>query len=312
MTALQRCGTRCGRPAHDGALCPPCSGQLARNLHTIAALWPDLLDAIGGGLTTRPARPADADMERCTCRHTPEQHRDTPASMPCSRCECPNFREQRSEEVGSVIPTGIDINWKASGIARDAREAVAAWGSECGIAHGTLPQVCDGLAQHIRVLRRTARPAIDAADLRTRIEHAIDPAPPPMTELGHCTRTLDGTECRARLAAPPGRAIIDCPRCGWRYPVHETQQWLLAQADNLLATTTEIHLLGVTLAKKNTIDGTVVLAPIRFKNLQDRITHWVRTGQLAAHGHELPARGGRPRPRYRIGDVRALLDRVHA
>jgi hypothetical protein len=85
-------------------------------------------------------------------------------------------------------------------------------------------------------------------------------------------------------------AEVACRGCGARYDVAARRQWLLAEAEDVLA--------GAALISR-------ALTRLGSEVRVERVRQWASRGQLAAHG--VDANG---RPLYRVGDVIDLLERM--
>lgn len=103
--------------------------------------------------------------------------------------------------------------------------------------------------------------------------------------------------CTAELYATTGKGAVTCRTCETTYDVAERRDWLLAAAEDQLAT-------AATCARAVSWLGQTELTP-------SLIRVWHARGRLTAKGHE-PYHGGndptRTRPLYRVGDV---IDLVH-
>lgn len=97
-------------------------------------------------------------------------------------------------------------------------------------------------------------------------------------------------ECGSDLYGRIDAAEVVCRGCGWRYDVKARREWLLVEAEDVLAN-------AALISRSLTRLGAEVKV--------DRIYKWTERGQLVAHGVD-----ANRRPTYRIGDVLDLLERM--
>lgn len=135
-------------------------------------------------------------------------------------------------------------------------------------------------------------------DLVAQVRQVVDRRPD-RQYLGVCSELLttdvvlgdDGIDrCDADLYAIDGWPTIDCRQCGARHHVEHRRATLLDAVDDQLGTAAEI---ARALAAYGDIDLKV-----------ERLRQWYSRGKIAQYA----PRDGDRWPRYRVGDVRELLD----
>lgn len=113
--------------------------------------------------------------------------------------------------------------------------------------------------------------------------------------LGVCSEPLDDADgepiyCIADLYAVEDRTTVTCRTCGAVHDVAERRRTLLDAVDDQLGTAAEIS---------------NALAAYAEQELRvERVRQWYSRGRIAQY----PPREGERWPRYRVGDVRELLD----
>ncbi|MFJ8818195.1 hypothetical protein [Amycolatopsis thermoflava] len=324
MTASQVCAAGCRRPAQR-ELCDTCVAELVDALRRLAS---------GGVQRTRV--------------HQRHDYSRDPLAVGCPQCEQPTrtpcvdtagnpttVHPARRNRATLVATTRVDTR---SGLYEDLVDTLARkdhTGSESlGVAtkdvdrgvsfHAAAADAKDQLDAAVRYWTRaiasTFRVAPPAATVRTAatwlanhgallaqhpaasemhqhvvslvkfVQRLVDRAPDRIY-LGRCGVEIDRTVCERDLYALPGRAWVQCPACNWWWDVGARREWLLDLAEDQLATPTEISQALSRLGRE------VTPAMIR---------GYAHRGRLTQHPphpwDELE------RPRYRIGDVRDLLD----
>lgn len=132
-------------------------------------------------------------------------------------------------------------------------------------------------------------------DLVEQVRRIVDRRPD-RQYLGMCSEPLmnDGYGqpylCNADLYAIDGRATVDCRACGARHHVEHRRKVLLDAVDDQLGTASEIA------------RALAAYADVELK--VERVRKWYSRGQIAQYA----PRDGERWPRYRVGDVRELLD----
>lgn len=288
------------RPVHDaGKLCPACWADLEHDLTELyTSLWSDLditlagLGRSGGspiGIVVRSAARGVGFDERAGdlkrqlhnalgtwCRVI---HEELPLVVECSLCQT----DQRRHAEG---PEQRLRTWLARPrrLPYDRIDCLAAW-----------------LGIHEREVRRHEAVGElwqEIRDLVAQVRRIVDRRPD-RQYLGVCSELLttdvvlgdDGIDrCDADLYAIDGWPTIDCRQCGARHHVEHRRATLLDAVDDQLGTAAEI---ARALAAYGDIDLKV-----------ERIRKWYSRGQIAQHA----PRDGDRWPRYRVGDVRELLD----
>lgn len=266
----------CGRPITDNAvICHHCGAELRQALLDVRDELAAELDTslarqarigAGGGRTDSPlaygaaASVTIAALRRLLLRWVQVLHVDEarPAAGPvCHACLHPSCRRLRTQ-----------------GLPETALAAMAGW-----------------LAIRVQELRRHPMAATALHEITNAVrdaQHVID-RPADRVYCGPCGRRLDdGTRCTHDLYARPGAALITC-RCGKIWDIRRRRDWLLAEAEDVLGTATEIARAVTTLA------GETIT--------RDRIWKWHSRGRLQARGSSAEGH-----PLYRVGDV---LDLAH-
>ncbi|MET7949232.1 hypothetical protein [Micromonospora sp. NPDC005324] len=160
------------------------------------------------------------------------------------------------------------------------------------------------LAGHLDWLRRQAHAADAYRDFRSAsvIVRSVAAGPTERRWLGQCGADLDDDQrCPADLHARIGARIAVCRACGTRHDVRERRAYLDGLTGDQAYTARQISL-----AYPQIPEGT--------------IRTWAKRGELIAELEALPDGvegplwvhrdpGGRPRPRYVLGEVLALAER---
>lgn len=121
-----------------------------------------------------------------------------------------------------------------------------------------------------------------AATLRRCVDSPATPA-----YAGPCWEEIDDGRCDFELYAAEGAASVRCGGCGTTHDLAARRRWLLAEAQDALATAATIA------AGLSSLDMPVTSSMIR--NYADR-------GRIVAHGSDQQGR-----PMYRVGDVVDVL-----
>jgi hypothetical protein len=200
----------------------------------------------------------------------------------------------RAERGGNEQPLPMDP--QASAAASELRAHLVGWvrlvAEERGWAlpEDTLDAMSRWMLHHVEWLRhhQAGHDAVEelTGDMRTA-QRVID-RPPDRWYAGPCTALMaDGLPCGADMYAQADKGNVGCPDCGAVYDVAKRRAWLLAEAEDTLATTTEVCRALTTLA------GVELTAA--------SIRGYVHRGQLMAHG----IRDGKQT--FRLGDVVVLV-----
>jgi uncharacterized Zn finger protein (UPF0148 family) len=116
-------------------------------------------------------------------------------------------------------------------------------------------------------------------------------APPPLWYAGPCYTDLgDGVVCVEELYARTDDGTVKCPDCKARHDVAGRRQWLLGEADDVLA-----H-ASLVAAALTVLDRRVTASMVR---------NYAARGRITAHGED-----ERGRPLYRVGEVRRVVAEV--
>lgn len=274
----------CGRPVTGASLCTDCTHTLAVDLADIAALHADL-DTI----RTRQTRYRAAAHRTSASRETPLplDHRFTDRTATGSRLE---------DDTRNTVTTWVRL--LADELPPTSRRLPA----------DTVPDCCRWLLarlDRVRVAAWGPELADELGDVADRLRRFCD-RPADRWFAGPCGAVLfpeavdAGLRCTEDLYAGVGDITVTCQVCGAGYAVAERRAWLLDEADDRWETATVI-------ARAVTVWSDYARGENR---LVERISRWAAYGTsdrplLQVRGHRLEH--GRPRPLYRIGDVRELV-----
>lgn len=293
------------RPVHDaGKLCAACWADLEHDLTEVFASLADDLDITlaglgrsGGspiGIVVRSAsrgvgfdeRAGDLARQLHNClggwvRVLFEDELPPPSTVTvCSLCHV----DQRQHAEGPAPRPRDWLTFTAPMYVRDDTADLARW-----------------LAEHEREVRRHEAVGElwhEVHDLVAQVRRIVDRRPD-RQYLGVCSELLttdvvlgdDGIDrCDADLYAIDGWPTVDCRQCGARHHVEHRRATLLDAVDDQLGTAAEI-------ARALAAYGDIELKV-------ERVRKWYSRGQIAQYA---PREGDRW-PRYRVGDVRELLD----
>lgn len=294
------------RPVHDaGKLCPACWADLEHDLSEVFASLADDLDITlaglgrtGGspiGIVVRSAsrgvgfdeRAGDLARQLHNALGTWVRviHEELPPIVECSLCHVDQRRHAEGPEQRPRV-----WHTRPQRLPADRTDYLAAW-----------------LGDHERSVRRHEAVGElwqEVHDLVEQVRRVVDRRPD-RCYLGVCSvhlDTLDGggdahpgfppqpIYCDADLYAIDGDAYVTCRSCGALHHVAERRRVLLDSVDNQLGTGTEI---ARALAAYADLDLSLA-----------RLGMWANRGRIAVH----PPREGERGKRYRVGDVRDLLD----
>ncbi|TDQ01279.1 hypothetical protein [Labedaea rhizosphaerae] len=203
-----RCVTSCGRPSPDAFLCPRCTRLLLIDLLRVPWLMDQLtltmarLDRVPAGAGAGPESGTPLPL-RLTTIQAASTLRYT--LQPWAR----TIAEQR----------GVPLE------CRDTVVALAQW-----------------LAGHIDSVRQSD----EAAQLYDEVRYAIAQVtraidhPPSLFYAGPCDHCGSDLYCGTDDRGHPKAAYLTCRSCGERYEFAKRRAWLLAAAEDRLATATEI------------------------------------------------------------------------
>lgn len=261
----------CGRPVADAYCCGACAGQLEDALRTITGhqgqhTW---------------VTPIGEDLDIALTR--------------LSSISGAGGRVRKRGDVGPLLydprasTARLSLRNTLVGWVRVAHEASEAHGASESLPDDTLPDMARWLLERVERIRHLEAAGEAVRDITKAVEHAtkIVDRPPERWYAGICGADLaDHDWCRADLYAPVKAAVIQCPACGNVWDVQARRDWLLRQAEDVLA-----H--AALIAQALSALGTPV-TPVM-------ITRWVTAGRLLDHG-----RDGAGRVLYRLGDVITL------
>lgn len=300
----------CGRPAH-ATLCPECTSRVVKHLRVLAT---------GGVLRIRvhqkrvhvPAvttpLPVVEVITPATVRIEQEFRTDTRPSLYELLIDTLARRDHTgSDSIGAVTGHSrfeIDFHAKASELKAAIDGLLYTWAVDVAARNGrqldatTVRGAAAWLAKEPKLI--AAHP--DAGKLADQLHKVIRSAwrvvdrDPDAVYLGQCGGVLPGEDgepavCETDMYVPPGLDVVQCRACGAVWEVGYRRDVLLSHVDDQLATPPEIARALSAVGQPVTVD---------------QIYGHVRRGHLTRHPpHALDPRA---RPRYRVGDVRAILD----
>lgn len=298
------------RPVHDGGqLCAACWADLEHDLTEVVASLADDLDITlaglgrsGGspiGIVVRSAsrgigfdeRAGDLarSLHNCLGGWVRVLFEDTcsPAYV-CSIC----LVEQQHHAEGPAPRERFWYLLNAPMGVRDDPADLARWLGEHEReirrheAASELWQEIHDLVEQVRrvVDRRPDRQYLGVCSEPIRTEAVLDEHGQELPEV------LVIERCDADLYAIDGRPTVDCRACGARHHVEHRRKVLLDAVDDQLGTASEIA------------RALAAYADVELK--VERVRKWYSRGQIAQY----PPRDGDRWPRYRVGDVRELID----
>ncbi|RSD26364.1 hypothetical protein [Amycolatopsis eburnea] len=299
----------CGKPARHATLCTECTRQVVTHLRELAT---------GGVLRMRvhqrridvPAvktlLPVAVVVVPAHVRYEQDLRADTRPSLYELLIDTLVRRDHTgSDSIGAVSGAAsfeIDFHAKA-GELKDTIDALIATWARAIAKHGgleltatTVRGAASWLAKHPKLI--AGHP--DAAQLADQLHKVVRSAwavidrDPEKVYLGQCSAPVLVDEqigqCPADIYAPRGRPVVQCRKCGAVWDVAPRRELLLSRVDEQLATPPEI-------ARALSEVGQPVTVNV--------IHGHIHRGHLTRHPpHPLDER---QRPRYRVGDVRALL-----
>lgn len=261
----------CGRPVQDAHACGACAGQLEDALRQITG-WRTATGHVHG---------LDVDLDV--------------ALMRLSRLggtggrtgAVPLLYDPRASTAAAALRTAL-VGW-----VRVAHESSGAHGASEALPADTLSAMAGWLLGRVERLRHLEAAGECVRDITGAVQHAlrIVDRPPDRWYAGMCGAPIDGeviTWCQYDLYAPVGTAVIQCPGCRALWDVQPRRDWLLRQAEDVLA-----H--AALIAQSLSALGTPVTKVM--------ITRWVLDGRLLDHGTDATER-----KLYRLGDV---IDLAH-
>ena len=288
----------CGRPLRDGTFCTTCAYRLDEAIAQVGAYHGLAWDLQVGAsrqdrITRRPGRPDVTDRDQVrqwpgTLRPTAIPYADAPSDAAAALHKVLlHWADLVAEETGLKAraagggPRGPVCRRCAHATCRLIRPPALPPTGPADLAELAVwlrPRV--GWLRHHH-LGQDAADQITAAVRDARI--AVD-RPAERTYVGPCDA------CGADMYVRPGAAAVHCGECGETYAVEARRRWLLAAAEDVLGTTTEIARALTSLS-----------APVT----EDMIRGYVHRGRLLARGRRTA--GGRTVPVYRLGDVLNIL-----
>lgn len=306
---MNLCATGCGKKAH-ATLCPDCTGQVVTHLREIAT---------GGVLRIRvhqrrvhvPAvttpLPVVEVITPATVRYEQDLRTDTRPSLYELLVDTLTRRDHTgSDSIGAVSGASlhqVSFHEKAAELKDVIDTELSTWARDVAALNQvpmparTVRSAAAWLAKHPTLI--AAHP--DAARLHgrlgqlVRMAHRVIDRDPDRIYLGQCGAAVDAaTVCEADIYAQPNTPVVQCRRCGAVWDVAERRDYLLANVDEQLATPPEISRALTALGQPVTVNA---------------IYGYAHRGKLTQHPpHPLDERR---RPRYRVGDVRDILDTLN-
>lgn len=284
----------CGQPLRDATFCTSCAYRLDEYIAQVGAYrglaWDLQVGASRQDSITRPTGRPDI-TDRDDVRQWPGTLRPTAipyADVPSAAARALHIVLRRWADL-VARETGLH-DWKPSGHA----------GPTCARCHHFTCQLIrppvlppPGLGELAVWLRPRVgwlrhHPAGQQAhdEITTAVRdarRAVD-RPASRTYVGPCDR------CGADMYVRHGAAAVVCGECEEAYDVETRRRWLLAAAEDVLGTTTEIARALTSLAQPVT---------------EEMIRGYAHRGRLLARGRRLT--GTRPVPVYRLGDVANII-----
>ncbi len=138
--------------------------------------------------------------------------------------------------------------------------------------------------------RPEAAEALDELDYAARLVVRCIDAPSDRWYAGPCKVG----NCEEDLYGRPGAATIRCKECGSQHDATARRDWLLKQAEDMLATATEVARLATAMRREH-------VTPSQVRGLAHR-------GRIEAKGMDRQQR----HPTYRVGDVLVAIERMAA
>lgn len=299
----------CGQPARHGTLCPDCTTQVVTHLRTLAT---------GGVYRVRvhqkrvpvPAVLDDAGevVTAATVRVVQEFRTDSRPSLYELLIDTLVRRDHTgSDSIGAVSGAAsyeIDFHAKAAELKDQIDGLLITWAVDVAARNGrpltatTVREAAAWLAKEPKLI--AAHP--DAGKLADQLHKVVRSAwkvvdrDPERVYLGQCSALIrdaagDVAQCEVDIYAPRGRPVVQCRACGAVWDVAPRRDRLLSAVDEQLATPPEIARALSKLGQAVTVNA---------------IYGHIHRGNLTRHPpHPLDER---QRARYRVGDVRALID----
>ncbi|WP_410676684.1 hypothetical protein [Amycolatopsis sp. cmx-4-68] len=291
----------CGKPAH-ATLCTECTREVVTHLRTLAT---------GGVLRIRvhqkrvhvPAVLDDAGetTAAATVRVEQEFRTDSRPGLYELLIDTLARRDHTgNDSIGAVAGASkyeVDFHGKAAELKDTIDELIITWTADVAARNGrpitatTVRGAAAWLAAEPKLIAAHPDAAKFADQLHKVVRSAwkvIDRAPDKVF-LGQCGG--DQLPCEEDVYALPGQPVVQCRACGAIWDVAERRDFLLSKVDEQLATPPEI---------------TRALAELGLNITVDVIYGHIHRGHLTRHPpHPLDARA---RPRYRVGDVRDILN----
>lgn len=291
------CATGCGKPA-TATLCPDCTAEVVTALRELAT---------GGVLRTRVhSRIVYVDGTRM---HTSHLRSDTRPGLYEDLIDT----LARKDHTGGGLPiggsgggagTGVTFHQKASELKDAIDNEISTWARDVAAINGrpltatTIRDAAAWLAARGTLL--AAHPAADELHRGiTRLVRAaarcVDRAPE-RVYLGQCGNVTDDVVCEQDIYVLPGRPLAQCDACGAVWSVRDRRDYLLANVADQLATPPEISKALSRLGQHVT------------ESMIYGYAHRATVSRPKLTGYPPHPRDPRQRTRYRIGDVRAILD----
>lgn len=299
----------CGKPAAHATLCPECTRTVVTQLRELAT---------GGVLRIRvhqrridvPAvttlLPIAVVVTPAHVRYEQDLRTDTRPSLYELLIDTLTRRDHTgSDSIGAVSGASkyeVDFHAKAAELKDTIDELITTWAVDVAARHGrqltatTIRGAAAWLAKEPKLLAAHPDVATFADQLHKvvrSVKKVID-RDPEKVFLGQCggqvTAEGGATMCEADIYAPPGRDVVQCQACGAVWDVRWRRDRLLSAVDDQLATPPEIARALSKLGQPVTVNV---------------IYGHIHRGNLTRHPpHPLD---DRQRPRYRVGEVRAIL-----
>ncbi len=303
---------RCGQPAH-ATLCSDCVRQVVTDLRALAT---------GGVLRIRVHKkripvpavktlpPIVEVVTPATYRVVDELHTDTRPSLYELLVDTLVRRDHTgSDSIGVVSGAAafeIDFHAAASELKSAIDGVIRTWAVDVADRNGrelparSVRKAAAWLAANPTLV--AAHPDAGAfADQITKLTRSalrVIDRDPDRVYLGQCGGAVLAetaiVSCEADIYAPPGRSVVQCRACGAIWDVGPRRDHMLSKVDDELATPPEIARALSSVGQQVTVN---------------QIYGYIHRGHLTRHPpHPLDDRN---RSRYRVGDVRAIVDSLN-
>lgn len=297
MTSTAATCEMCERPVGDTAfVCRTCTARTAGHLRSVIELAGEVETTVArlARYSDRHARPAPLEPD--------DEIRATGGLKVTPLPFDPSVRDRGNRAAGDIVVLARFVAAERGGgplapttmIGPLCRAGLSCPHSSCQvIRHRAVTNPVSRAAEWLSGCLEWLRHRPDAAKTLKTLETAAQTivslvdSPPPLEYAGPCYADLGDGSCQEHLYAIKGAPIVRCPACGSRDTMTGRREWLLGEADGVLAHAALIAAALTSLGRPVTASSV--------RNLAAR-------GRIVARGHD-----ERGRPLYRVGEVRAVL-----